>query len=74
MLEFAAILGEAIARVHLARKLAETRNANVPVDGRDVCVNVPFEKEDWNSAYNITVQPLRWLPRHARRAVDSPTR
>ena len=36
VLEFAAILGEAIARVHLAGKQAETRNANAPVDSRGV--------------------------------------
>ncbi len=35
-LEFAAILGEAIAQAHLSGKQAETTNANVPAAGRDV--------------------------------------
>lgn len=43
VLELAAILGEAIARAHLAGKQAETRNENAPVDdGRGVHKCVPL--------------------------------
>ncbi len=42
MLEFAAILGEAIARAHLSGKPVETRNENAPADdGRGINACVP---------------------------------
>ena len=60
-LEFAVILGEAIARLHLAGKQAETRNANAPVDSRGVHKCVPLtngeilEHEDHNTnGFEIT--------------------
>lgn len=50
-LEFAAILGEAIARVHLSGKQAETINANATVvDGRGGCGSVGLTKGDSNDA------------------------
>ncbi len=49
VLEFATILGEAIARAYLAGKQVESTCANAPVDdGRGGCVNVPLGNEDWN--------------------------
>ena len=48
VLEFAAILGEAVARVHLAKQ-AETRNANARDDVvRGVCVGSIVDKGDSN--------------------------
>ncbi len=56
VLELAAILGEAIARAHLAGKQVETTCANAPVDdGRGGCVNVPLGNEDWNDDEFITI-------------------
>ena len=53
VLEFAAILGEAIARAHLAGKQIEAINANAPDDVvRGVRVNVPITDEDWNDEHN----------------------
>ena len=55
MLEFAAILGEAIARAHLAGKQVVTTCANAPVDdGRGVRVTVPKADEGWNDGYDST--------------------
>lgn len=56
VLEFAAILGEAIARAHLAGNQVETTCANAPVDdGRGVRMNVPLGNEDWNDDEFITI-------------------
>ncbi len=56
VLEFAAILGEAIARAHLSGKQIETTSANAPFDvGRGVRVNVPITDEDWNDDEFITI-------------------
>ncbi len=55
VLEFAAILGEAIARPHLSGKQAEITNANAPDDVvRGVRVTVPIADEDWNDEHNNT--------------------
>ena len=62
VLELAAILGEAIARVHLASKQAESRNENAPVaDSRGGLKCVPLtngeilEHEHYNSyGFKIT--------------------
>ena len=55
VLEFAAILGEAIARAHLSGKQIDPANANAPVDvGRGVRVNVPTTDEAWNDEHNNT--------------------
>ena len=55
VLEFAAILGEAIARAHLAGRQVETTRANATVDvGRGVRVNVPIADGDWNDEYDST--------------------
>ncbi len=56
VLEFAAILGEAIARAYLAGNQVETTCANAPVDdGRGVRMNVPLGNEDWNDDEFITI-------------------
>ncbi len=56
VLEFAAILGEAIARAHLAGKQVETTCANAPVDdGRGVRDFVGMTKEKSNDDDFITI-------------------
>ncbi len=56
VLEFAAILGEAIARAHLACKQVETTCANAPVDdGRGVRDFVGMTKEKSNDDEFITI-------------------
>ncbi len=58
VLEFAAILGEAIARAHLAGKQVETTCANAPVDvGRGVRDFVGSTKETSNDD-EFTTKPL----------------
>ena len=58
VLEFATILGEAIARAHLAGKQVETTRANAPVDvGRGVRDFVGFTKEMSNDD-EFTTKPL----------------
>ena len=66
-LEFAAILGEAIARAHLSGKQAETTNANTTaVDDRGVCEFLGLTKRGSKSDDNFSTkttycQPLFWL-------------
>ena len=58
VLEFAAILGEAIARAHLAGKQVETTCANAPVDvGRGVRDFVGLAKRMSNDD-EFTTKPL----------------